>query len=90
VQIFLVGQSRLAKVDLIVDDAGQQVQTRGIDNFIVPRRGGRVDTDDLRPVDQDVGLQEAAWQDTVGVSNERAHESRDVETTGRTATEYLI
>ena len=50
-QIFLVRQAGLAKVDLIVDDAGQQMQAGGVDRFIDARLRGRVDIGDARTFD---------------------------------------
>ncbi len=66
-------QARLAKMDLVVDDAGDEVQARGVDHFVDAKLHGRIDLGDLRTFDDDRQAIGAVRKDDCRVLDERSH-----------------
>ena len=72
-QVFFMRESRLAKVNLIIDHARQEMQAGGIDRFIGCDLNGRVNLGDFVACEQHRCLHGALGQHDRGVFDERFH-----------------
>ena len=72
-QVFLMRETRVAEVDLIVDDSRKKMQSRRINRLVGGRPGGRIDCGDLCSVDQHIDRINAGRENTVCVTDECLH-----------------